>query len=44
MSQQQQAAPYVPQWRGKQAEKQRSEQIKKLVAQTEKQMGEKSWR
>jgi len=37
---QQQAAPYIPKWRGKEAQKQRSGQIKKLVAQTEKELGE----
>jgi len=35
---QQQTPPYIPQWRGKEAQKQRNEQIKQLVAQTEKQL------
>lgn len=35
---QQQTTPYIPQWRGNEVQKQRSEQIKQLVAQTEKQL------
>jgi len=35
---QQQTTPYIPQWRGKEAQKQRTEQIKQLVAQTEKKL------
>ncbi|MDO8415529.1 MAG: hypothetical protein Q7S87_04895 [Agitococcus sp.] len=32
---QQQTTPYIPQWRGKEAQKQRSEHIKKLIKQRE---------
>lgn len=38
---QQQALPYVPKHRGTEAQKQRDEQIKKHIAQTEKDLGGK---
>ena len=37
---QQQAAPYVPKYRGAEAQKQRDEQIKKHIAQVKKELGE----